>query len=91
MPKLIKYSSPHAINLEKRRKKQESIRKQYDKTAKNLPPVSIGDKIYFQSPEGKDWSRGEIIKKIGSRTYIIRVANGRTYKKTGFTYEQFWD
>ena len=62
IPKLIKYSSPHAMNLEKRRKRQD---KQYDKTAKNLPPVSVGDKIYFQSPDGKEWSKSEIIKKIG--------------------------
>ena len=68
------------MNLEKRRKRQESIRKQYDKTAKNLPPVNFGDKIYFQSPEGKEWSKGEIIK-MGLRTYIIQAANGRTYKR----------
>ena len=79
------------MNLEKRRKRQESMRKQYDETAKNLPPVSVGDKTYFQSPEGKEWSRGEIIKKIGSRTYIIRAAHGRTYKETEFTYEEIWD
>ena len=42
------------MNLEKRRKRQESIRKQYDKTAKNLPPVSIGDKIYFNRRKGKN-------------------------------------
>ena len=69
------------MSLEKRKKRQESIRKQYDKTAKNLHPVSVGDKIYFQSPEGKEWFRGEIIKKIGSRTYIILAANRRMYKR----------
>ena len=37
----------------------------------NLPPVSVGDKIYFQSPERKECFKSEIIKKIGSRTYII--------------------
>ena len=62
------------MNSEKRRKRQESIRKQYDKTAKNLPLVNIGGKIYFP------WSRSEIIKKIASRTRI-RTANGRTYKR----------
>ena len=66
--KLIKYSSANATNLKKRRKRQESIRKQYDKAVKNLPPVNIGDKIYFPSPEGKEWSKGEIVKKIASRT-----------------------
>ena len=69
------------MNFAKRRKRQESTQNQYHKTAKNLLPVSIGDKIYFQSPEEKKWSKSEIIKKIGSRTYIIRAANGRTYKR----------
>ena len=31
----------------------------------------------------KEWSRGKIIKKIGSRTYIIGAANERTYKRNG--------
>ena len=69
------------MNFAKRRKRQKSFRKQYDETATNLPPDSVGDKIYFQLPEGKEWSKGEIIKTIGSRTYIIRAANGRTYKR----------
>ena len=69
------------MNFAKRRKRQKLFRKQYHETAKNLPPVSVGDKIFFQSPERKEWSKGEIIKKIGSRTYIIRAANGRTYKR----------
>ena len=69
------------MNLKKQRKRKNSIQKQYDKTAKNLPSVGVGDHKYFQSLEEKEWSKSEITKKIGINSCITRAAKERMYKR----------
>ena len=55
IPKLIKYCSSHAMNLE-RRKRQESIRKQYDKT-KICLLLAFEIKYIFNRRKGKKVQR----------------------------------
>ena len=52
------------MNLEKRKKRQESIRKQYDKTTNNLPPVNIKNKNIFNRRKGKNGPEVKLSRRL---------------------------
>jgi len=69
----------HKIYLNRRCKRQIAI-KYYDKRARSLQPLCVGDRIIFQSPNMEGWQKGQIVRKLGARTYIIRSSLGVLYK-----------
>jgi len=71
----------HNIDLNRRCKRQIAIKKYYDKRARSLQPLCVGDRIIFQSPNKEGWQKGQIVRKLGARTYIIRPSLGVLYKR----------
>jgi len=69
----------HNIDLNRRCKRHIAIKKYYDKRAHSLQPQCVGDRIMFQSPK-EGWQKGQIVRKLGARTYIIRSSLGVLYK-----------
>ena len=50
----------------------------YNKTAKPLPPLSIGDKVFIQDTISKKWSRQGVIVKVNKyRDYKVKLSNDR--------------
>ena len=69
------------LNSKKRTRRQMSVKRCYDRHARSLPVVEVGDIIYFQSPPKEQWEMGKVIRKLGSRTFIIQNPQGVTYKR----------
>ncbi|XP_062576025.1 uncharacterized protein K02A2.6-like [Saccostrea cucullata] len=51
----------------------------YDRSAKPLPPLSVGDSIRYQ--EGKLWKQGIVTKEEGDRSYTVKSTEGAVYRR----------
>lgn len=75
-PKQLK---PKFINHSVVRSKLENQRalgkKYYDKTAKSLPPLEIGQGIHIQQKD-KTWRPGTVLKKVGNSSFIVNSEGG---------------
>ena len=77
-PKPINRSTFHAV----RQQQQQQQRKQYDRTAKPLPPLERGDVVRFKKDPQAAWTRGTDIRKHEApRSYVIKGENGTEYRR----------
>lgn len=56
------------IKMEEKREKQKYY---YNRNAKSLPVLSVGDLVIFKK-NGKEWHYGTIVAKFNDRSYIIK-------------------
>jgi hypothetical protein len=79
---LLKPELQHDVGTKieiKHRKSQQN----YDRSAKELPILRIGDMVRVQPSPGSAerlWKRGHCIKQTGARSYIIDI-EGRAYQR----------
>lgn len=53
----------------------------YDKTAKDLPPLSQDEVVRYRTSEGQ-WVKAVVIKKLGDRSYLIKdTATSQIYRR----------
>ena len=75
-PKIIT-GVPETIRHQKQRAKQ-----QYDKTAKPLPQLQIGQPIRLQTNNHNiQWKQGRCVDTDGSRSYLIELENGQVLRR----------
>jgi hypothetical protein len=63
--------------------KKQKIQQRYDKTAKALPALNVGEVVRMKPPPGdlsREWKRVRCIKKLGERSYIVDV-RGRAFQR----------
>ena len=62
--------------------KRRFTKQQYDKRARNLPQLEIGQPIYVKSKAGQEhkWEKAICKDKLSDRSYIVGV-NGESYRK----------
>ena len=65
----------------KRQKRKQVVKRYYDKTARDLPSLTIGENVYFQHPNKPGWVKGVIKSKLSSRSYIIESESGVLYRR----------
>jgi hypothetical protein len=54
----------------------------YDKTAKDLPDLTIGQSIRLQSDIPKQpWRKATCLQKVGPRSYLVETENGQKYRR----------
>jgi len=53
----------------------------YDRRARPLSTLHANQPVYFQHPPRKGWTRGNIVRRIGPRSYIVKSIDGSTYKR----------
>ena len=70
IPMLIQPST--YLNSKKRTRRQMSVKRCCDRHARSLPVDEVGNMIFYQSPPKKQWEMGKVIRKLGSRTFIIQ-------------------
>ncbi|CAC5389582.1 unnamed protein product [Mytilus coruscus] len=51
---------PNAKAKELRSARKQSVKKCYDRRAKNLPPLGPGDSVYFGHKQGQHWKLGKV-------------------------------
>ena len=55
------------------------IKRCYDRKARDLPKLSIGQSIYFEHKEGENWIKGTVLKRQCDRSYIVKSEDGAEY------------
>jgi hypothetical protein len=57
-------------------------KQQYDKTAKPLQELKIGERVRIQPTNySKQWKPGVCTAKVGPRSYLVRTDEGQTYRR----------
>ena len=54
----------------------------YDRTAKALPELVIGQGVHIQLLEtGEHWRRATVIKKVGECSYLTQTGDSQVYRR----------
>ena len=69
--------------FDRRSKRRNAIKCSYDKCrpTQMLSPLHVHQNVYFQSPEKERWTKGKIVEKLTSRSYVIQAKKGNHYCK----------
>ncbi|XP_066990462.1 uncharacterized protein [Macrobrachium rosenbergii] len=78
IPEIMNNDNPVS---QKRETWRESIKKYYDKTARDMTPLNEGQPVYYQNPDKKGWEKGSISHAQGNRSYIIEGKEGGIYRR----------
>ena len=69
-------------NQVQKMKRQMTVKKYYDKTAKNLCDLQPNQPVGWKSgPTDDKWKRGQVLSRTGDRSYIIQGENGGLYTR----------
>lgn len=60
--------------------KRERQKYYYDRNAKSLPVLSLGDLVIFKK-SGKEWNYGTIVGHVNNRSYIIRDSFNNFFRR----------
>lgn len=59
---------------------RKAAKQQYDRDAKLLPPLAIGQIVQVQPVKhGEKWKKATVIKKVGERSYLVETPSGQIY------------
>jgi len=62
--------------------RQWNAKVQYDKHAKQLSELQTGQTVRIQPNGYRDqWKAARVIKKVGTRSYLVKTANGQVYRR----------
>lgn len=79
--KLLKRNNLNEEDIDRKIDKKRSNQKRYyDRLAKDLPVLNVGDKIIFKK-NGKEWHYGQVTRKVNERSYIIRDYFGNHFRR----------
>jgi len=65
---------------EKRSRRKRTVKKWYDKRAKDLPQLEVGQRIFFKRTPNEKWERGTIERRYSDRSYLINTGH-RKYRR----------
>lgn len=60
--------------------KRLNQKRYYDRLAKDLPELNVGDKVIFKK-NGKEWHYGQVTRKVNARSYIIKDYFGNHFRR----------
>jgi hypothetical protein len=62
--------------------RQEEAKERYDKSARNLRPLNVGDSVRIQNSRNKRWDRIGVIVEVGKfRTYKVKLPSGKVWTR----------
>ena len=62
-------------------KKKQKMKKYYDKNKKQLSPLKNNYLVKIQIKPRTPWKNGKIVKKVGIRSYLVKLENGSVLKR----------
>ncbi|KAI8733748.1 hypothetical protein BgiBS90_036959 [Biomphalaria glabrata] len=83
IPSTSKCLSEHVV-AEKKENYKRQVKRQYDKQARDLPKLHLGQTIYYQNPGQTGWYPGMIREHPSPRSYKIKGDNGGLYIRNRF-------
>ena len=64
------------------KRKRQQTKAAYDKSARPLPELQIGEPVRLQPVNPKaPWDKGSCVAKVGPRSYLIETENGNLYRR----------
>ncbi|XP_035692679.1 uncharacterized protein LOC118427148 [Branchiostoma floridae] len=68
---------------QKIQKEKEKQRKYYNRQAKDLPRLQVGDTVRCQpfTATTNHWKRGKVIAEVGKRSYEVQTDDGGKYRR----------
>ena len=64
------------------RQRRQTAKFWYDRTAKSLPELQIGQGVRMQPVEHSgQWKQATIVKKVGERSYLAQTEEGNVYRR----------
>ena len=64
------------------KRKRQQTKATYDKSARPLPELQIGDTVRLQPVDPKaPWEKGSCVAKVGPCSYLIETDNGNLYRR----------
>ena len=64
------------------KRKRQQTKATYDKSARPLPELQIGEPVRLQPVNSKaPWDKGSRVTKVGPRSYLIKTDNGNLYRR----------
>lgn len=79
LPSSVETLSPETSHVQALKKRKAKQKRQYDKQAKDMPGLHIGQRVRVQ--EGKSWVLGTVIDRADIRSYIVRTDKGSTFRR----------
>ncbi|XP_055591841.1 uncharacterized protein K02A2.6-like isoform X1 [Uranotaenia lowii] len=64
----------------KRKQKRANQKLYYDRSAKHLPPLNIGEKVIFRK-NAKEWHYGIVYRIVNERSYVIKDYIGNFFRR----------
>lgn len=62
--------------------RKQKAKHYYDKTAKDLPELDIGETVRIQPDQPKQpWRKVKCLQKVGPRSYLVEAENGQKYRR----------
>ena len=62
--------------------KRQRTKLGYDKAARSLPELRIGQGVRIQPVEyGGEWKKATVVRKVGERSYLTRTESGSVYRR----------
>ena len=62
--------------------RKQKAKKQYDKSARSLPELKIGQQVRVQpTRHTTEWKLGVCEAKVGPRSYLVKTVDGQTYRR----------
>lgn len=77
---LVRNKLKESMVQEKIENKKEKQKYYYDKNARSLPPLNLGDLIIFKK-SGREWHYGKIIGIFNERSYLIQDSFKHTFRR----------
>lgn len=77
---LVRKSISEDVIRDKFDRKRAVQKENYDKTAKPLMPLSVGDRVIFKKCS-KEWQHGTVTRDVNGRSYIIRDGFGNHFRR----------
>ena len=65
----------------KKKSRQKVIKQSHDRSAKDLPPVKVGQSVFFKHHDGGRWRKGICTERVADRSYMIEGINGGLYRR----------
>jgi len=78
---LLKPEVAKGIVVETQHRKDKA-KQQYDKTAKELPELVVGQSVRIQPTKHRAlWKKAMVMKKVGIRSYLVKTNEGQIYRR----------
>lgn len=66
---------------QQRRRRRKSVRRTYNKRARDLKPLGAGQTVFYQHVPGQQWRKGKVVSRNDERSYTIEGDAGGVYRR----------